>query len=401
MEQGTAKRAAQLATERKLMESAQFGMGASVEMLQKQVDLAGKMRDTYDAGINSGREALKIELEKAGATKAQQENLVGMVEGATTQAEAQKVIEKELGISGTAAKELSSWYGQYYELTDKSQKKQQEIYDLTKDIREGYLSAMKALAIGSSKIDIILGSQTKGARQIIEATKAVTGAYVNTMGAGGMGQVTESADDGGLGQSRKQVSMFTRKGLMMASQEDRNPDITTYGKTKLMEIGKRTTVGTANLTEAQRFAAMQASEQQTGKKPNTAGLISSEANPRAIVNPAMTDTSKLAPGSTAPRDVGEVSRWSAKIAAMQNAPPIGSGGMTSTGFMDTRYMSPELEKIMGNLNRPGSLNQEALRGVSAGSPMGTIIIKLGGNVSMQVEEAIEGFRFIKKELAGQ
>ena len=168
-----------------------------------------------------------------------------------------------------------------------------------------------------------------------------------------------------------------------------------------MEIGKRTTVGTANLTEAQRFAAMQASEQQTGKKPNTAGLISSEANPRAIVNPAMTDTSKLAPGSTAPRDVGEVSRWSAKIAAMQNAPPIGSGGMTSTGFMDTRYMSPELEKIMGNLNRPGSLNQEALRGVSAGSPMGTIIIKLGGNVSMQVEEAIEGFRFIKKELAGQ
>lgn len=224
-EQSTSKYEARLDAERKLMESAQFGLGASVEMMKKQVDLAYEMQQTYvEADKNWANQLISSGL----ITKEQ----LKQIQNARTAAEAENYIKNTLSKSGEEMKLLTDYAQNHQDISKKTMEQQQKIYDLTKDIREGYLDAIREMSVGAGEFEKIIGTQEMGTTQLMKNVKDVTGvAKLNTMALGGLQEQVLSAKGVGTGVA----GQYGKSGISFIGskeQERRNQRIYNYDKYK-------------------------------------------------------------------------------------------------------------------------------------------------------------------------
>lgn len=167
-----------LNVERQLMESAQFGMGASVEMMQKQVDLAYEFMKTMEKADRDHQKAL----EDKGIGKER----IEAVKNAKTQAEAQQKITQWYAKGTDEYDQLNKYASEHQKYSTKIMQQQQKIYDLTKEVREGYLDAIREMSIGAGEFEKIIGTQEMGTSQLLDTIEAVTGeSKGNSMKMGG------------------------------------------------------------------------------------------------------------------------------------------------------------------------------------------------------------------------
>jgi len=165
-----------LGLEKDLMESAQFGMGASVEMMQQQVDMAYNLINAEKERQSASSQALEIELSKAKVGQEQRnlsederKNVMGQLKGAKNIMQVQSIINS-LGIKSEASAYAISKHTQdQVESTNNILKQQKKIYDITKDVREGYLDALQAMSVGAGEFEKIIGTQDMGASQLMDA----------------------------------------------------------------------------------------------------------------------------------------------------------------------------------------------------------------------------------------
>ncbi len=308
----TSKYEARLNAERQLMESAQFGLGASVEMMQKQVDLAqqnlkiSKQRDEDNA---------KARINAGDITAEEMKQLQSM----KSQKDAEDYITKTLGKKGDVAKDLARYAYEHQDALTEQLQQQQKIYDLTKDVREGYLDAVREMATGAGEFSKIIGTQDKGVTQLMKKVAEVTGENrLNTMALGG------TTMRGAKSGRREVAGKFTTGGLEFmgaGQQEQRNKDIYRYGK----QYPAGTTVGNVAAMTPQVQAAMRSGDKGTGagrsygdainagmgnfrqdsQKIDVAGVqkLSQEQMAAAQVTKAASGVQPIAPGT--PYDTGK------------------------------------------------------------------------------------------------
>ena len=255
---------ARLDAERKLMESAQFGMGASVEMMKEQVELAYKLMQTYADMDKSWSDRLVKE------GKATQQD-ISRLKNAKTQAEAEEYIQKVMKARGPVAQELNNYAFKHQEVTKKIMDQQQKIYDLTKDIREGYLDAIREMSTGAGEFEKIIGTQEMGVTQLMDAVKDVTGvAKLNTMALGGLQERVLTAS----GVGTQVAGKYGPGGVEFIGgkqQEDRNNRIYKYGETRAQaeavmrgEVPQnKSTVGTGVVPGAENYLAPERLEESS------------------------------------------------------------------------------------------------------------------------------------------
>ena len=189
VENVTSKYESRLDTQRKLYESAQFGLGASISMMQKQVDLAYKNLQTYEKTIAKRKEDVSF------LSKYQREEL----ENASSAAEAQDLITKKFGLRDEEARKANLYAEDYQDLSKKSMEQQQKIYDLTKNIREGYLDAIREMSVGAGEFEKIIGTQDMGVTQLMDTVDKFASGALNTMKLGGRQSAAETAAGVGVG----------------------------------------------------------------------------------------------------------------------------------------------------------------------------------------------------------
>lgn len=257
-----------LDTERKLMESAQFGLGASVEMMQKQVDLAYQLMQTYAKADKDFQSRIKTE-------KLATAEQIKRIQNAKTQAEAEDIIKNTIGGSAEQQGILLQYAAKHQEYTKKTMDQQQKIYDLTKDIREGYLDAIREMATGAGEFEKIIGTQDMGVTQLMDSVKGVTGmSKLNTMALGGLQE--QSLTKQGVGT--EYTGQYTAGGVSFIggqTQEQRNQRI--YGfnesRNKLDAIRRgeipgasdQSRVGQANVPGAENYIAPEREAEIQGK----------------------------------------------------------------------------------------------------------------------------------------
>jgi len=168
-----------LNTERQLMELTQFGLGASVEMMQKQVDLAQQNIVSFEGARKKLRE---IRMEEGKAN----EEIMDRIESSKTIQEAEAYILEKTEGNADQYKALINYAKEYQEITEGTMKEKVKILELTKNIREGYLDAIRSMAIGAGEFTKIIGNQERGTSQLFKTIKKATGEVRGTMGAGGL-----------------------------------------------------------------------------------------------------------------------------------------------------------------------------------------------------------------------
>ena len=175
-----------LSTERQLMESAHFGMGASIDMMQKQVDLAYSKIKAENISAENHKKAIAEKVKAAGLSKEEEaaaiEGLVNAKDAASVQEIANRVGGKNTQIAGELVKRSE----EHQKSQQKIMQSQQKVYDLTKEMREGYLDSIREMSSGAGEFEKIIGTQEMGFSQLIDTVKSITGEHtLSTMGSGG------------------------------------------------------------------------------------------------------------------------------------------------------------------------------------------------------------------------
>jgi hypothetical protein len=263
MEEKTSVYEQRLNTERQLMESAQFGLGASVDMMQKQVDLAYEMMKTYEEANESLAKRAKL-LGDVGDEE------LAIIRSCKTQREAENYI---LSIKGKQTKEataLNEYATQYQEISNKTMQQQQKIYDLTKEVREGYLDAIREMSVGAGEFSTIIGKQEMGVTQLMGMVKNVSGeAALNTMKLGGEQSKALTAMGVGTGYAAQYGMQGLRTGDkgIEAAKLGRLRDPTGTLKKSLEELREDITgkVGTGVAASDNDIAALRESATVQGK----------------------------------------------------------------------------------------------------------------------------------------
>jgi hypothetical protein len=265
MESYTSAFEAKLDAERRLMESAQFGLGASVEMMQKQVNLAEKMMKTY------AETDKKIENIARSEGKAKDID-IERLKNATTMEEAEDYIKNTMGAQGIQAAALTQYALKHQEIGKKIMDQQQKVYDLTKNVREGYLDAIREMSSGAGEFEKIIGTQEMGVSQLMDVVKEITGEErLNTMKLGGRQDKGQTAAGVGTGYT----GQYTAGGASFIGGEEqnvRNARIFQYqssvdkGKDVMKgNASSGNTVGSGNVPGAENYIAPEREAEIQGK----------------------------------------------------------------------------------------------------------------------------------------
>lgn len=325
-----------LATERQLMESAQFGMGASVEMMQKQVNLALKLQKIYADTLNKDLRPMAKTLGNVNDEELKR------IESAETIGEAESLANEMVKRTGGSAQALTQHWTKFQEVSQKSMQQQQKIYDLTKDIREGYLDAIREMSVGAGEFEKIIGTQEMGVTQLMDAVKGVTGvAKLNTMALGGLQD--QAITNKGVGTQI--TGGYGAGGLQMigaSEQESRSGRIYNYGESRAeaerviaggqADAGHR--AGEGNVADMEKYKGPEREAQIIGDKTydgSKEGIIAGLKSYMGSVNaptlagnaPGNRDTSGLSRSS--------VANWSAGLSRGTKTPERASGGAIAGG----------------------------------------------------------------------
>ena len=238
-----------LDTERTLMENAQFGMGASIQMMQKQVNLSYDNIKAIQEQIQlqDQRVAIEVSDEKImkGLTKEERERAKMIMLSTFNAAKNQDTTEgiqaalgqglatlKEMGVTDNKRRMihgiLNKQIGDFNDLQQKSLSAQNKIYELTKDIREGYLDALREMSFGAGEFEAIIGTQEMGVTQLMDSVKGVTGIdFLNTMALGGYTIQGSEASKARMAAPSKYTIGGFQAGAFAGAQVD---DIFGYGR---------------------------------------------------------------------------------------------------------------------------------------------------------------------------
>lgn len=214
-----------LQTERDVMEAAQFGMGASITMMQKQVDMAYQLMEVEKERIDRADKDAYNQMKLLGLGDQQAAQAVDAIKNATTFMEARKIIKSVAGDEVHANQVLNGVYQDQQDATNKILQQQKKIYDITKNVREGYLDAIREMSSGAGEFEKIIGTQEMGVTQLMDAVENATGqkGVLNTMKLGG--KQDEQLTAQGVGTSI--TGRYSAKGSMLSFlQGQGGPDST-------------------------------------------------------------------------------------------------------------------------------------------------------------------------------
>jgi hypothetical protein len=226
-------------------------MGASVKMMQKQVDLSYNNIEAIQKTLSAQEQVTAETVVQGnglqGLNDAQKEqaqiiikNTLNTAKQADTQSGVTSAIDsglkglKELGLTDRQRQmvqtTLNQGVGTYNELQTKSLAAQKKIYDLTKDVREGYLDAIREMSFGAGEFEKIIGTQDMGVTQLMASVKDVTGEQkLNTMALGGITDTNTAAGKARTGGFAKYGAGGLDFGQITGkAQEDMNTDIHGY-----------------------------------------------------------------------------------------------------------------------------------------------------------------------------
>jgi len=350
METMTSKAEARLNAEKSLMESAQFGMGASVEMMQKQVALAQEMMQTY---AKTNKEIGQTAIVEGKITSEQLQQLGNI----TSADKAQQYITETLKKQGPEAKALTKYWGEHQDITTNELKQQQKIYDITKDVREGYLDAMTEMAAGAGEFSKIIGTQDKGVTQLMQSVKDVTGEdRMNTMALGG-----KRVKDAGGGRTKVAGTFGTtgyKSGRSKAEQEADNTNIHGYKP----QYNDGTTVGTASVGTREVRAGFEAGD--NGTKDNRSVTGETSVNPGVPKGAFKNDARSAHPGELTDLSAREANKASGQAAA-SGVPTISPGQPYAGGSGNNVIRIEVTLKPTGDLSKYVEATTEIIESVIA------------------------------------
>lgn len=348
-----------LSIERQLTETSLMGLGASVDMMQKQVDLAQRRIESNKEALSQAEQVLNSDKQ---LTTQQIERLQNAQSDIELRNAALEISEK----TNKSQAELITYAKQYQTVVTDSGKQQQKILEITKQVREGYLSAMKQAAFGFGQFSKIIGTQTRGVSQLMNLVKRVRGANVtNTMALGG--RQSNEMTDAGVG--RDAAYTYTTTGVQsgISKQEERNRlgRIWNYSETNRMASGS-SRVGTGAAASPADIAVMQ--QGASAKRASRAGRVVTApiaSISRNIVSgtTAVEKGSQFSPGATLPGQTGIPSNYGGganivppsaglmKGSQGQVANPSGGPALTptplkgaSSGAGVSEWMKPMIDK---------------------------------------------------------
>ena len=175
--------------EKDLMEAAQFGMGASVEMMQKQVDMAYELIELEkQRGVQIEAHTSKL-LDQTNLNDQQKAQVKGLIRDGKSQMQVQSVLNS-MNIKDKDTRQIIFESAKRMnEVTSNQLKQQKKIYDITKDVREGYLDALMEMSSGFGEFEKIIGTQDAGSTQLMDAVNKYNSKgdenLLNTMALGG------------------------------------------------------------------------------------------------------------------------------------------------------------------------------------------------------------------------
>jgi len=255
-----------LDTQRRLMEAAQFGLGASVEMMQKQVDLSYHMVQTSKQADENYKSMLQTQ-------KGVSKEAIQAVQSAKSHADAVQIAGRFYKKETQQYRELITYASEHQNIMKTIMDHQLKIYELTKDIREGYLDSMREMSINAREFDKVIGTQELGVSQLMKTVHQATGEWkLNTMALGGFMEAGAASQ-----ASRQQVTgqyLMGGGGLQFqggAAQEARNLDIYRYGdyanRFEQLQQGRggAPTAGFGGIPEGQRYVDPQRAAELMGK----------------------------------------------------------------------------------------------------------------------------------------
>ena len=182
--------------EAQVMAQAQFGLGVSVKMMQKQVNLAHENLEIQKGALAN----YDNEIEKVMETEAAFSGIEGTerrrLQNKLKTAESEREIKEALMESGVEQDKVQETANQLIPLMLEKEKisqgiaeEQSKIYELTKSVREGYLDAIREMSTGAGEFEKIIGRQDMGVTQLMRTVKDATGENrLNTMQLGFMGE---------------------------------------------------------------------------------------------------------------------------------------------------------------------------------------------------------------------
>ena len=346
-----------LSTERQLMEAGQFGLGASVEMMQKQVDLMQRRIETNKEGLAQAELSLGLDGKDA---KKQLEKL----QNARSDYELRQASLEISQATGKSQGELIAYAKQYNAVTTDSMKQQQKILEITKQVREGYLSAMKQAAFGFGQFGKIIGNQTRGASQLMTLVKKVSGsAKLNTMAMGGQQSAEETKAGLGKDVAYSYTTSGVEKGVSKNEEKNRLNRNWKFAETERLAKEGKLPVGTGVAASAADVSVMQ---QRASGGGNGGGVI--RTNKGLPPNMAQGTTavqkgSMFTPGATFPGQQGIPANYAGGAAVVpmaaslmdgsngQIANPTGGPALTPTplkgaskGAQSSEWLQPMMDK---------------------------------------------------------
>ena len=229
-----------LNTQRQLMESAQFGLGASVTMMQKQVDLAAERINQLKQYDVNARKNLDIDHGVSAEMTYQLDNAKNFSEVQGVIARIKGVIANETtdttkiaGKQEAAEKSILQYVENHSKKSNEIMQQQQKIYNLTKEVREGYLDAIREMAVGAGEFSKIIGTQEMGVTQLMKGVKDVTGlAKLNTMVLGGLQEQTLTKEGVGTEVAYKHTTSGLQKNIEAEAEKQKLGRVYKYGESR-------------------------------------------------------------------------------------------------------------------------------------------------------------------------
>jgi hypothetical protein len=198
--------------EKELYEAAHFGMGVSVELLQKQIELE---KQKGDVAKKAQDDLLK---KTADQTQLNEDQVKAFVSGNMTREEALKLATEE-NMTADQKNAINMQLGEVYKEHNKYRNQEVEaqtkIMNMTKQVREGYLDAMAAMLAGAGEFSGIIGTQEKGVSQLMGVVEEAGGELKGLKVGGLIGQ------EEGLAAGRGKAAVeFTPGGVKIGRTKE-------------------------------------------------------------------------------------------------------------------------------------------------------------------------------------
>mgnify|MGYP000855317622 FL=1 len=205
----------QLEIQNKLYSSAQFGMGASIQMMQEQVNLTKEQMELQQKRQMGAEKDIKNALMSQGVSENIADTFMKEVQAGMSYSKSKEKlgeISKRYGLDEVnLGQQINLLLVNRSDAMSKQMQAQQKIYELTKEVREGYLDAQREMSVGAGIFAKTIGTQTAGVDQLMDiVNKFGEKGSLNTLKLGG--QQTRSQTVAGMGMNP--MAMNTANGMV-------------------------------------------------------------------------------------------------------------------------------------------------------------------------------------------